>query len=214
MSGRTFRIAPWWWPGLAVAAPVLAPLLALRYRRFRRDRDRAAQVNRERLERAGPLELPPLERLDLTVVVEARSEPGFLGEAGVSYLLRSERGALLLDVGFGKDRPALRHNAARLGLGLDQVDGLCISHLHLDHMGGLAAQRSGQVLVPGFLGEPQEKPCALPDRAEFQVATGKRRIRPAIASRIMTGLRLRKPGVKPRRDPLQQKHRHFLWSYD
>ena len=63
-------------------------------------------------------------------------------------------------------------------------------------------------LFPGELG------VALPDRAEFRVAAGKRRIRPAIASRIMTGLRLRKPGIKTSRDPLQQKHRHFLWSYD
>jgi hypothetical protein len=36
------------------------------------------------------------------------------GDAGVSYLFRTDRGALLFDVGFGPERPALEHNAAKL----------------------------------------------------------------------------------------------------
>jgi len=107
--------------------------------------------------------LPALERLELTAVVEQRCESGFEGDSGVSYLLRSDRGSLLLDVGFGAERPALLHNAGKLGLRLDDVDALCISHLHLDHMGGMKAQRARQVDVPASLGSPAGMPCFLPD---------------------------------------------------
>jgi len=181
----TFRIAPPWWPVLAAASPVLAPVLALRYRRHRRERDRVEQTNRERIQLARPLELPALERLELTVLVEERCEPGFVGDAGVSYLLRSDRGSLLLDVGFGEERPALTHNAARLGLTLADADALCISHLHLDHMGGMKAQRAREVRLPDALGAPDGKPCFLPDRAEA----------PGFTADLVTGPRMLGAGL-------------------
>ncbi len=86
--------------------------------------------------------------------------------AVVSYLFRSDRGSLLFDIGFGPERPAMVHNAERLGFRLDQADSLVISHLHPDHMGGLKASRSKRVLLPEALGAPAERPCFLPDEAE------------------------------------------------
>ena len=100
-----------------------------------------ADLNRDRLQQAEPLDLPELDFLELTVLVEEKTEDGFCGDAGVSYLFRTDRGALLFDVGFGPERPALAHNAAKLQFNLDQVDALAISHLHPDHMGGLKASR-------------------------------------------------------------------------
>ena len=163
-----FRIAPLWWPVLAVASPVIAPWLLVRNRRFQRDRERVAALNQERINRAIPLDLPELDFLELTALVEWKAQPGFMGDAGVSYLLRTNLGTMLYDVGFGPTRPALRHNAARLGFTLDQVDALAISHLHLDHMGGLMAQRARQVQVlDEWLGS-EPKPCFLPDRARAE----------------------------------------------
>jgi len=49
-----FRIPPWWWPAFALASPVLLPMLMIRNRGFKKNRDRAGQVNRERLERTPP----------------------------------------------------------------------------------------------------------------------------------------------------------------
>jgi len=132
----SFRISPVWWPVLAVASPVIAPWLLVRNRHFQKGRDRATELNQERTSQAEPLEIPELDYLDLTVLVEWKAKEGFVGDAGVSYLFKTELGSMLYDVGFGPTRPALAHNAAKLGFHLDQVDALTISHLHSDHMGG------------------------------------------------------------------------------
>jgi len=164
----SLRISPLWWPFLGAASPLVIPFLFGKNRRFKKNRDKVADLNRDRLRQAEPLDLPELDFLELTVLVEEKTEEGFLGDAGVSYLFRTDRGALLFDVGFGPERPALTHNAARLKFNLDQVDALAISHLHPDHMGGLKASRAKQVLLPGELGQPNGKPCFLPDRAEAE----------------------------------------------
>jgi len=162
----SFRISPVWWPVLAVASPVIAPWLLVRNRHFQKGRARATELNQERTSQAEPLEIPELDYLDLTVLVEWKAKEGFVGDAGVSYLFKTELGSMLYDVGFGPTRPALAHNAAKLGFHLDQVDALTISHLHSDHMGGIPAQRSRQVTVPDELMSPGLKPCFLPDKAE------------------------------------------------
>ena len=162
----SFRISPVWWPVLAVASPVIVPWLLVRNRHFQEDRARAAELNQERMSQAEPLEMPELDFLELTVLVEWKTEERFMGDAGVSYLFKTELGSMLYDVGFGPTRPALAHNAAKLGFHLDQVEALTISHLHSDHMGGIPAQRSRQVTVPDELMSPELKPCFLPDRAE------------------------------------------------
>ena len=159
------RISPPWWPVLAASAPVTVPLLLVRNRCFQRDRARAAKVNRQRIDGATPLDLPPLDGLELTVLVDWHAEPGFKGDAGVSYLLRTELGGVLFDVGFGATRPALLHNAARLDVDLDQVDALVISHLHLDHVGGMPAQQAREVRLLEALLPSQPKPCFLPEEA-------------------------------------------------
>lgn len=160
-----FRISPPWWPLLALASPLLVPMLFIRNRRFRKNRNQAHQLNLERINTATPLELPELEFMDVTVLSEWATEEGFIGEPGVSYLLRTDQGSLLYDVGFGPSRPTLAHNARKLGVSLDQVDALAISHLHVDHMGGIKAGRSKQVIVPNELGAPRGKPCFLPDES-------------------------------------------------
>ena len=162
----SFRISPVWWPVLAVASPVIVPWLLVRNRHFQEDRARATELNQERINQAEPLEMPELDFLEMTVLVEWKAKEGFTGDAGVSYLFKTELGSMLYDVGFGPTRPALTHNAAKIGFNLDQVDALTISHLHSDHMGGVPAQRSHRVTVPDELMSPELKPCFLPDRAE------------------------------------------------
>jgi len=164
----SFRLSPLWWPVLAAASPVLVPLLAARNRRFQANRARADRFNREKLDSAGPLDLPELESLSLTVLAEEAAEEGFLGESGVSYLFRTDRGALLFDVSYGPESRCLAHNLGRLGLSLGDIDALAVSHLHLDHMGGLKASRARAVQLPEGLGLPQGRPCFLPDEASSE----------------------------------------------
>ncbi|MBW1674030.1 MAG: MBL fold metallo-hydrolase [Deltaproteobacteria bacterium] len=164
----SFRISPLWWPLLGVASPVIVPFLIARNRRFKKNIKLADELNSKRIHQTSPFNLPELDFLELTVLVEEKSEPGFLGDAGVSYLFRSDLGSLLYDVGFGPERPALAHNAAKLEIGLDQIDSLAISHLHPDHMGGIKAHRTKCVNVPKELGIPKGQPCFLPDKAEAE----------------------------------------------
>lgn len=161
----SYRISPIWWPALGLAAPVLAPLLVLKNRRFGKRRDRADRLNRERIENATPLELPELEFLEVTVLVEQVALEGFRRDAAVSYLLRTDRGCVMFDVGFGPEHGVLEHNLDKLNLSLDDVDAVVISHLHPDHMGGLKASRAGCVTFPVGCAPKPNIPCFIPDHA-------------------------------------------------
>jgi len=137
-------------------------------RRFKENRGKATRMNEERIRAAEPLPLPELDQLQLTVVCEHEHEEGFKGEAGVSYLLRTGQGALLYDIGFGAQHTTFPDNTSLLGLKMEDVDALVISHLHADHMGGLKAQRSRRVALPAMFGAPGGKPCYLPDTARAE----------------------------------------------
>jgi metal-dependent hydrolase (beta-lactamase superfamily II) len=67
------------------------------------------------------------------------SDGRFKGEAGVSYLIKTDHQTLLFDVGFNAkaESPSpLQHNMAELGIQLSEIDTLFLSHHHLDHSGG------------------------------------------------------------------------------
>ena len=102
----SFRISPAWWPVLAVASPVIVPWFLVRNRHFQGDRTRAAELNQERINQAESLEMPVLDSLEMTVLVDWKTREGFIGDAGVSYWFKTELGSVLYDIGFGPTRPA------------------------------------------------------------------------------------------------------------
>lgn len=62
-----------------------------------------------------------------------------MGEPGISYLIKTDKSAVLFDVGLnGKqsDPSPLLHNMKLLGLDTDDFDTIVISHNHRDHVGG------------------------------------------------------------------------------
>jgi 7,8-dihydropterin-6-yl-methyl-4-(beta-D-ribofuranosyl)aminobenzene 5'-phosphate synthase len=68
-----------------------------------------------------------------------------VGEAGVSYLIRADDTTILFDVGLnarGEHPSPLLRNMDVLGVRLDELDYIFISHLHLDHIGGMGYQRA------------------------------------------------------------------------
>ncbi len=160
-----FRIHPAWWPLGVLASPVLLPMMLVKNRRFKDNIEKADSRNRQRIDRAEFLALPQLEEFEITVLIEEKKEKDFEGSPGISYLIKTELGSLLFDLGFGPGTSALAHNANKLGFKINQVDGLVISHLHPDHMGGFRAARKKRITVPRQLGKIKEIPCFLPDKA-------------------------------------------------
>jgi 7,8-dihydropterin-6-yl-methyl-4-(beta-D-ribofuranosyl)aminobenzene 5'-phosphate synthase len=72
----------------------------------------------------------------ITVLVEnTAGRRGLLGEHGLSFWIELEGKKILFDTGQGH---VLTHNAQQLGIRLDQVDAIVLSHGHYDHTGGLA----------------------------------------------------------------------------
>lgn len=72
----------------------------------------------------------------LTVLVEnTATGRGLLGEHGLAYLIETDQSRILFDTGQGL---ALLHNAKQLGVSLQNLDAVVLSHGHFDHAGGLS----------------------------------------------------------------------------
>lgn len=125
----------------------------------------ATEVNARRLDHGTPLTLPPLEFMEIQVLVEYYFEGGYLGDPGVSYLIKTDKGSLLFDVGYGPQTSTLEHNAKKRGVVWKEIDGLAISHFHHDHMGGLKAVRKKEVMLPKSSVFSDSTPCFLPQKA-------------------------------------------------
>ena len=164
----SYRISPMLWPIIALSSPALIPMLLVKNHRFKQNIHKSKEENRKRMERAEPLELPQLEHFEITVLVEQKTEQGFLAAPGVSYLIKTDQGSLLFDVGYGPEMPALADNASKIGFTIESMDALAISHLHPDHMGGFKAVRKKEVALPKKMGLPGGQPCFLPAEAKAE----------------------------------------------
>ncbi len=78
--------------------------------------------------------------LEILPLVEWRSNDEELKvETGVSYLVKTDESCILFDLGLnsGQEDPSpLLQNMDRLGVSLDDIDTIVISHNHGDHVGG------------------------------------------------------------------------------
>jgi len=161
-----FRIHPIWWPILIILSPILLPWLIIKYIKFIKNKTKAENINNERINSTKMIDLPELDYLEIDIIVEMKSQKGFIGDAGVSYLLKTNKGKMLFDIGHGSENPAFNNNAKNFNLNMNQVDSLAISHLHKDHIGGLNAARKKIVSIPKEYKPLIYKNCFLPDKAE------------------------------------------------
>jgi len=73
------------------------------------------------------------------------SRSGLRTEMGVSYLIETDEHRVLFDVGQNTDQEfpsPLERNMKELGIELESVDRMFISHNHFDHVGGKANQKN------------------------------------------------------------------------
>jgi 7,8-dihydropterin-6-yl-methyl-4-(beta-D-ribofuranosyl)aminobenzene 5'-phosphate synthase len=78
--------------------------------------------------------------LEILPLVDWYTDRGdFKGEAGISYLVKTDESLILFDVGMNKeneDPSPLLYNMKKLGIDLEKIDIIVISHNHVDHTGG------------------------------------------------------------------------------
>jgi 7,8-dihydropterin-6-yl-methyl-4-(beta-D-ribofuranosyl)aminobenzene 5'-phosphate synthase len=85
-------------------------------------------------------DLGSTERFEMTPLVDwFTSDSTFTGEAGVSYLIKTDEATILFDLGANardEDPSPLLRNMALKGIKPEDVDMIVISHNHGDHVGG------------------------------------------------------------------------------
>ena len=159
----------------------------VRFYRGRRRADRVWAVARyPKLKGLGSV-----KRLSVLPLIDGRAVSDDLAsEPGVSYLVRADDTTILFDVGVNRPgehpSPLLRHMQA-LGMSLEEVDCIVISHLHLDHVGGMEQQRKRTFAlskepvdlrgITAFVPEPMTHPTA-----QVEVVEEPQVIAPGVAS--------------------------------
>ena len=93
-------------------------------------------ITRRRERRSGqPPQATAARKLEVVVLAENTVRgAGFLGEHGLAFWINADGRRLLFDTGQGK---VLGENARQLGMHLEGIEAVAISHGHYDHTGGL-----------------------------------------------------------------------------
>jgi 7,8-dihydropterin-6-yl-methyl-4-(beta-D-ribofuranosyl)aminobenzene 5'-phosphate synthase len=93
------------------------------------------------------------KRLDILPLYEAVALNGLQQGAGVSYLIRTDEANILFDLGHNPEACSpspLEQNMTSLGLSLDDIDRLVISHRHPDHVGGMRWWKKRSFSLDGY----------------------------------------------------------------
>lgn len=100
-------------------------------------------------------EVEPLNEIGRTDTLEVMplvnwysNSEELMTEAGVSYLIKTDSHTVLFDMGFNKLKQTpspLMNNMSVLGIAPEEIDSIFLSHIHRDHMGGVAAEKNKTV---------------------------------------------------------------------
>ena len=136
---RVLRMSGWIALGVAV---VISVIIGVRYA------GAAAAV--DRFDRTPPAALGPIGTVEhltiLPLFEKATAGPDLILGHGVGYLVQTDAGTILVDTGFNPsnlDPSPIEHNMAALGVSLDAIDTIFITHNHPDHVGGLTWWQQG-----------------------------------------------------------------------
>lgn len=93
-----------------------------------------------------------LKLTKITDIVDDRAKAGLCAEHGLSLLIEVGEERILFDTGAGA---ALLPNAGKLGIDLEKVSRIVLSHSHYDHTGGIKGLKPS---CPIYVGEGIETP--------------------------------------------------------
>lgn len=86
-----------------------------------------------------PLQFGETKKLEILPLYEKDGQEGLESGHGVSYLIRTDSATILFDLGYNMTSSSpspVEQNMNRLGISLDDLDIIAISHRHPDHVGG------------------------------------------------------------------------------
>ena len=87
----------------------------------------------------APVDIGETATLEILPLYENASQGELQSGHGVSYLIRTDQATILFDLGNNMTAASpspLEQNMAGLGISLDEIDRIVISHRHPDHVGG------------------------------------------------------------------------------
>ena len=120
----------------AITLAALLPAAGLVWHHIQRVRiDHAFQADTG----AGLIHWESTRRVSILPLINWHALPGLEAEMGVSYLVRTDRNTILFDLGqnvWGESPSPLQRNMQALGVRLEDIDAIFLSHLHFDHVGG------------------------------------------------------------------------------
>jgi 7,8-dihydropterin-6-yl-methyl-4-(beta-D-ribofuranosyl)aminobenzene 5'-phosphate synthase len=88
---------------------------------------------------AAPLEIGETSMLEILPLYEKAAQPGLESGHGVSYLIRTDSATILFDLGNNMTAASpspLEQNMESLGVSMEEIDMIVLSHRHPDHLGG------------------------------------------------------------------------------
>jgi 7,8-dihydropterin-6-yl-methyl-4-(beta-D-ribofuranosyl)aminobenzene 5'-phosphate synthase len=111
------------------------------YENYKLDSIRSDSIWKEDQKRISVIQdLGVTEKFEMIPLIDGISEDtGLIAEPGVSYLIRTDKANILFDVGLNvpdSDPSPLQRNMKKLGIRMEDIDFIVISHNHGDHVGG------------------------------------------------------------------------------